>query len=137
MGALLFPRQVLANGLARAMNKAEKLVYEDLVARGFFVSLPRKSASINGVDLIAMKNGEAFRIEVKKVVVGKKCKTVKPVMRSGRSCDWIALVLPKDIVYQPMEDHLRCCGKTGTRGITALAKLREMLIAGIETGDTL
>ena len=116
------------------MNNAESLIRKDLIERGFAVSQPRKFGA-NGIDLTAMKNGEAFTIEVKTIVRSKRSKMVKPVLRAGRQCDWVALVDGRSIIYQPMADHLRCCGKAGARGVTALLKLKEMLIAGDETGD--
>lgn len=116
-------------------NSAELTVRLDLRARGFDVSATRRNGA-NGVDLTAMKNGIAITIEVKNIVNGRKSKTVKPVQKSGLRCDWIALVFGSEIIYQPMRDHLKCCGKTGTRGVTELLKLRQMLIAVESTGDT-
>ena len=112
------------------MNKAEKQVYDDLCSRGFVVSR-QHAGSANGVDLVAMKEGSAVSIEVKSVVIGARAKTVRPVLSSGRKCNWIAIVLGSDIIYQPMSEHLKLCSQSGSRGVTELIKLRQMIIAEI------
>lgn len=118
-------------------NKSEKLVRDYLIKNGFIVSdLLEESA--NGVDLVAIKNGKTLLIEVKSAIYGSKSVTIKPVLKSGKLCNTIAMVFKNNtIIIQPMSEHLKLCSKSGSRGVTELAKLREMIIAGIETGDVM
>lgn len=107
---------------------AEKIVCDDLKRRGFLVTKPRKSASENGIDVVAIKDGVALLVEVKSVLFSKKAVKIKPVQKAGKQCDVIAIVYDKTVIYQPMSDHLKLCtSKCGTRGVTELIRLNKIL----------
>lgn len=83
-----------------------------------------KKDSTNGPDLTIAKNGRSFRVEVKKVLMSKKSCAVKPVQRSAKQCDAIALLLPNDIlILQPMYEHAKLCSASGQRSLTNLVRL--------------
>lgn len=109
------------------MNITEIKVKSFLESKGFVVTKPRADSS-NGVDLMAIKSGVGFTIEVKKVAVGNKCTRTDKVDKSGLSCDLIAMVTPKNnVILQPMREHLALCSPKGTRGITDLVKIVDLL----------
>lgn len=114
-----------------------------MVKRGWQV-FDLKNDSANGPDMTIARGGKTYRGEVKNAMRGQRCWKVKPVGKSGQQCEIIIIVLPDhNLIIQPMAEHLSLCSKNGDRFITMLveinaqeAKLREMIVAGLETGDT-
>lgn len=104
-------------GRKGVMNKEEKIVREKLITMGFLVSKQRADCA-NGIDLIAMKDGIPFLIEVKKAYFNSRSWKVPKIQKSGLSCDIIAIVLEEQVIFESMEDHLKLCDKGGFRSIT-------------------
>lgn len=100
------------------------IVRTHLIDLGFEVTTPNHP-NANGVDLTVMKDGHAFTVEVKSASRTTrswrvpKCHTIS---------DYIAIVMPNTSVrLEVMSDHLRLCGSDGSRHITRLVKLIELL----------
>ena len=106
---------------------AEELVRNHLVGKGFTVSRQGESENANGIDIVAIKDTQAFLIEVKLVSEGRRNTTVTPVLTAGKTCDYVALVTPKqNIIFQPMTEHLALCSKNGSRGVTQLVRITDL-----------
>ena len=107
------------------MNKEERVVREKLLALGFVVS-NQKSDCANGVDLIAMKDGKPFLIEVKKAYYNSRAWKIPKVQKSGLVSDIIAVVINDYVIFESMKDHLKLCDKGGFRSITKIAEFLKM-----------
>jgi Holliday junction resolvase-like predicted endonuclease len=105
-------------------NYHESIVRKILVSRGFILST-QADEKTNGVDIVAMKDGKAFLIEVKKAKLHNRAWQIDPVSRKqSLLCNTIAIVLPcKTVVFEPMSQHLKLCSKNGVRYITELVNL--------------
>lgn len=102
---------------------SEKTVCDFLQSKGFTVSA-HSSEAANGYDVVAIKNGEYFTIEVKTACKSNRCYRVGRVSKAASKCTHIAIVTPKgNIIIQTMSDHLRLCSRDGTRRITLLVKI--------------
>jgi HJR/Mrr/RecB family endonuclease len=109
-------------------NTSESLVRKRLKSKGFQLSTQRDEKT-SGVDIIAMKDGKAFLIEVKKAKLHNRAWQVDPVSKKQSVvCDTVAIVLPcKTVVFEPMSQHLKLCSKNGVRYITELVNLVTMV----------
>lgn len=106
----------------------KEMVRSYLKAKGFTVSRDLKAETSNGIDIVAIKDNLYFTIEVKSVAVSKKSLTVKKILASGKKCDYIAIVTPRNkIIFQPMLEHLKMCSPSGERGVTKLVRLYDSL----------
>lgn len=104
-------------------NKAETKVRQILYNRGFALD-DQKDERHSGVDIVAMKNGKVFLIEVKKANYHNRAWQVDAVSKKQREvCDTIAIVTPKGIFIQPMKEHLKLCTKNGMRYVTEMVNL--------------
>lgn len=81
----------------------------------------------NGQDMTVAKAGRTLRVEVKTVVPGTRAWRIKPVKPLRQKDDLIALVIKSRVFVQPMRDHLACCSDDGSRSVTDLVKLIELL----------
>lgn len=118
-------------------NKPETAVRKFLHQQGFQLDQQRDERS-NGVDIIAMKNGETLLIEVKNALRHSRAWQVDKVSKAQQiTCNTIAIVTPMGIILEPMSQHLRLCSKTGSRYITELVnlmKIVEKLGSGRDSG---
>jgi Holliday junction resolvase-like predicted endonuclease len=105
-------------------NKAEKLVREHLCKMGFSLDSQRDERH-NGVDVVALKNGMALLIEVKKAKRHNRAWQVDPVSEKQKAvCTTIAIVLPNgSVLFEPMSQHLKLCAKNGMRYLTEMVNL--------------
>ena len=88
--------------------------------RGANVLKP-KSGFANGVDLVAVTDKDALRVEIKKLYYASRAWKTKPVGKNRMNDDFIAVVFPCGYVFvERMEDHLKCCTKSGYRFFTVI-----------------
>lgn len=96
-----------------------KLAVDFLKENGCTVLKP-KNKNHHGPDLNAIKNETAFRIEVKKLRKQKYSYIVDKVEENRKSDDFIIVVYKNEVIlFQSMETHLRLCGSSGQRILTA------------------
>lgn len=98
---------------------SEVRVAEMLRARGWHVDV----TTSRGPDLVVYAQGTQTTVEVKRASKHprKNSWTVTAVMPRRRGDDMIAIVFPCGAIYsEPMAEHLRNCGKTGTRTVTGI-----------------
>jgi Holliday junction resolvase-like predicted endonuclease len=109
-------------------NKAENIVRNVLKLRGFSLDEQRDERH-NGIDIVAMKDGKALLIEVKKAKRHNRAWQIDPVSRKQQvTCNTIAIVLPNDdVVFEPMSQHVKLCAKNGLRYLTELVNLASVL----------
>jgi HJR/Mrr/RecB family endonuclease len=108
-------------------NKPETTVRKYLLQQGFQLDQQRDERS-NGVDIVAMKNGETLLIEVKNAIRHSRAWQVDKVSKAQQiTCNTIAIVTPMGIILEPMSQHLRLCSKGGTRYVTELVNLRKIV----------
>jgi HJR/Mrr/RecB family endonuclease len=108
-------------------NKPETTVRKYLLQQGFQLDQQRDERS-NGVDIVAMKNGETLLIEVKNAIRHSRAWQVDRVSKAQQiTCNTIAIVTPVGIILEPMSQHLRLCSKGGTRYVTELVNLRKIV----------
>lgn len=102
---------------------SEKLVKEFLEERGFAVSL-RISKDNKRTSIVAIKHLKAYSIDVKTCATTNNSIIIKPISEAGLSCDLLAIVTPrKNIIFQPMKDHVNLMAKNGSRVVTKLVRL--------------
>lgn len=78
----------------------------------------------NGPDLTIAKNGKSYRVEIKLACKSTRSFRTTPVGKSGKNCDLVIIILPnKEIIIQPMLEHLKLCSKDGGRFITQLVEV--------------
>lgn len=108
-------------------NKSESTVRDLLLNNGFSLSEQADERKA-GVDIIAMKNGMALLIEVKKASLHNRAWQVDKVStKQAEVCDTIAIVTPYGVDILPMKDHLKLCKKDGKRYVTEVVKLHKAL----------
>jgi HJR/Mrr/RecB family endonuclease len=106
-------------------NKAETEVRDMLKHLGFLLST-QKDERHSGVDVIAMKDGKVFLIEVKKANLHSRAWQVDKVSKKQQViCDTIAIVTPYGIELTPMKDHIKLCAKNGMRYVTEIVALHK------------
>jgi hypothetical protein len=110
----------------KKQNKSEKIVQKFLIKQGFTVSDPLNIGE-NGIDLVAVKNGESFLIEVKTAVYKSRSWLVKSLNKSGRLSDYIAIVFDNEVIFDTIEDHKRLCTKAGDRYLTKRLQFERVL----------
>lgn len=94
-----------------------------LISQGWTV-FNSKDDSANGIDLTIARDGRAYHVEIKKVLIGARSCSIKPVTGSGLKCEVIGILLPDDtVLLQPMHEHLKLCSVGGLRSITDLVRL--------------
>jgi hypothetical protein len=76
----------------------------------------------NGPDLWCLdRQGRAVSVEVKTTrLLREGVWQVPPCDTAGKTCNLIAIVFPKYVLVEPMEDHLRACSPQGYRGLSRL-----------------
>jgi predicted RecB family endonuclease len=105
-------------------ESAEAIVAKHLRDRGFAVAI-KESESSNGIDIVAIKNGKYFTIEVKGCIASTRTLVVGGLSKSGLISTHVAIVTPKkNVIFQTTEDHLKLCRKTDKR--RAVTKLVEI-----------
>jgi len=105
------------------LMSSEKIVATYLHENGFVVAVSNSENS-NGIDVVAIKDAKYFTVEVKTACKASKSLNVKPIGKSGKVCDYIAIVTPNgNVIFNTMEEHLKLCSKKGTRGVTKLVRL--------------
>ena len=108
-------------------NKAESSVRKALKALGFTVN-KQKDQTYEGVDIVAMKNGEVLLIEVKKAYKHNRAWQVDAVSEKQRIVsNTVAIVTPNGILFQPMKEHLKLCTKNGMRYVTESVNMLKLL----------
>lgn len=108
-------------------NKSETIVRKFLQQQGFQLDQQRDERS-NGVDIVAMKDGETLLIEVKPALRHSRAWQVDKVSKVQQlTCNTIAIVTPMVIILEPMSQHLRLCSKAGSRYITELVNLQTIV----------
>jgi Holliday junction resolvase-like predicted endonuclease len=108
-------------------NKAESKVRRILKNNGFVLS-SQKDQTNEGVDIVAMKEGEVLLIEVKKANLHNRAWQVDSVSKKQRVlCNTIAIVTPTHVVFQPMKEHLKLCAKNGMRYVTELVGMCKLI----------
>lgn len=111
-------------------NLPESNVRKFLKKQGFTLSKQRDERS-NGVDIVAIKNGEVLLIEVKKAIHHNRAWQVDPVSKNQRiTCNTIAIVTPHGIIVEPMAQHLKLCTKNGMRYVTETVRLMGLVSKG-------
>jgi hypothetical protein len=114
---------------------SEKLVREFLEKRGFSVA-GHGPEQANGIDIVAIKGGHYFLIEVKRAFKQSRAMRVKNVGTSGSKCNYVAIVTPKNnVILQPMSEHKKLSSQCGSRAVTELVRIHDMLLEGEGTGD--
>lgn len=113
--------------------KNEDYVRNFLKENGFTVNDSKKEEA-NGIDIIALKDGNSYLIEVKKAV-GNKSRLgyqIKSVSKKSEICDLIAVVTPnKNVFFLCMKNHLKNYrGKT--RGVSKLVYFNDDLTRKIK-----
>ena len=109
-------------------NRYEKIVRQRLIEKGFQLDTQRDERC-NGVDIVAMKNGKALLIEVKKAKLHNRAWQVDPVSKIQQTtCNTIAIVLPNGLVIvEPMVQHLKLCAKNGVRYFTEMVNVTRLI----------
>lgn len=101
------------------------IVSNHFEALGFKVIYIPGKDSTNGPDLWVVKNGRPVSVEIKIARVKAKGELeVTPVTKNRMNDDLIAIVIENYVLIEPMKDHLKCCSKGGTRGLTPLLGIR-------------
>jgi Holliday junction resolvase-like predicted endonuclease len=108
-------------------NRAESKVRKVLVANGFSLSRQRDQTH-EGIDIVAMKDGEVLLIEVKKAKFHNRAWQIDAVSRKQAvTSNTIAIVMPNGaVIFQPMKEHLKLCAKNGLRYITELVNMNNL-----------
>jgi hypothetical protein len=110
-------------------ERVKEIDTQDLLKRefgklGFSILFVNRPPSANGVDLWVQKEGRRpMSVEIKRARKDRKTKAFKvdPVQRLRTKDDLIAIIINKDyVLIESMEDHLKCCSKTGVRALTTL-----------------
>lgn len=108
-------------------NKAESAVRKLLKALGFIVN-KQKDQTYEGVDIVAMKNGEVILIEVKKAYQHNRAWQVDAVSKKQKIVsNIVAIVTPNGVIFQPMKEHLKLCTKNGMRYVTETVNMLKLL----------
>ena len=108
-------------------NRAESVVRKVLRENGFTLSKQRDQTN-EGVDIVAMKEGEVLLIEVKKASRHNRAWQVDAVSKKQAVVsDTIAIVTPHAIIFQPMKEHLKLCTKNGMRYVTELVNMTKLM----------
>jgi HJR/Mrr/RecB family endonuclease len=108
-------------------NKSETLVRKFLKQQGFELDQQRDERS-NGVDIVAMKDGQTLLIEVKPALQHSRAWQVDRVSKVQQlTCNTIAIVTPVGIILEPMSQHLKLCSKGGSRYVTELVNLQKIV----------
>jgi Holliday junction resolvase-like predicted endonuclease len=108
-------------------NKEELEVRRVLKKLGFKLN-KQQDERAEGVDIIAMKNGEVLLIEVKKARYHKRAWQVDAVSKKQQKLsNTIAIVTNKTILFEPMSQHLKLCTKNGMRYVTEAVDLLGVL----------
>jgi hypothetical protein len=107
-------------------NKSEEIVRKFLIKKGFTVS-DTLNVGENGIDLIAIKDGQSFLIEVKTAVFKSRSWLVKGLNKSGNLSDYIAIVFDNEVIFDTIEDHKRLCTKAGDRYLTKRLQFERVL----------
>lgn len=76
-------------------QESENRVAKFLVDKGFSVSQVDKTNS-NGIDIVAIKNGEHFLIEVKSPIYTSRSWRIK---KSHNKADYVAWIMPNNEIY--------------------------------------
>jgi len=108
-------------------NRAESKVRKILRGNGFTLS-KQKDEKHEGIDIVAMKDGEVLLIEVKKAKLHNRAWQVDAVSRKQSVIsNTIAIVMPNgSVIFQPMREHLKLCAKNGLRYITELVNINNL-----------
>lgn len=111
----------------KAHQKAQDgqtLVRQWLEANSFVVA-EVKNVSANGVDILAIKNGVGFTVEVKTVIGGERGSRVK---KPHPKSDFIAVVMPSGHIYvETTADWMKLTAKDGTRSMTKVVDFYRLL----------
>lgn len=108
-------------------NIPETKVRKYLKQQGFTLNNQKDERS-NGVDIVAIKDGEVLLIEVKKAIRHNRAWQVDSVSKKQRiTCNTIAIVIPSGVILEPMSQHLKLCTKNGMRYITENVNLMGLL----------
>lgn len=108
-------------------NLAENKVRKVLRANGFTLSKQRDQTH-EGVDIVAMKEGEVLLIEVKRAKLHNRAWQVDAVSKKQAIVsNTVAIVTPTSVVFQPMKEHLKLCTKNGMRYVTELVGICKLL----------
>lgn len=108
-------------------NWAETKVRKVLRENGFTLSKQRDQTH-EGVDIVAMKQGEVLLIEVKKAKLHNRAWQVDAVSKKQSIVsNTVAIVTPTSVVFQPMKEHLKLCTKNGMRYVTELVGMCKLL----------
>jgi len=105
-------------------NLSQRRVVEFLKDHNFILS-EVKSPTTNGIDIVAIKDSKNISVEVKSVIRSSRSwKVRKPNIKS----DYIAVVMPSGTIhFESMSDWLSLCSKDGSRSITKLVNLYELI----------
>lgn len=105
-------------------QQSQSIVRKLLEESGFTVA-EVGSVTTNGVDLVAIKNGRHYSIEVKSACKTKRAWIIKKVTAP---CDFVAIVMPtQDVHFDRIADHEKLTSKNGNRMITQLVHLYQLL----------
>jgi len=108
-------------------NRAETRVRKVLRDNGFTLSRQRDEKH-EGVDIVAMKDGQVLLVEVKKATRHNRAWQVDPVSKKQAIVsNTIAIVTPAGVVFQPMKEHLKLCASNGMRYVTELVNMIRIL----------
>lgn len=108
-------------------QQAQTLVREILELSGFTVA-EVKNVSANGIDIVAIKSGEQFCIEVKTTFYTSRSWRVKKIHTKA---DYVFVLLPSGHLYiQDAISWRKAASIGGDRGITHIVRLYEALGTG-------
>ena len=108
-------------------NRAENKVRKVLLENGFTLSRQRDERN-EGVDIVAMKDGQVLLIEVKKANRHNRAWQVDAVSKKQSIVsNTIAIVTPNGVFFQPMKEHLKLCTKNGMRYVTELVNMVKLM----------
>lgn len=90
---------------------------------GFKIIFFNDVNNANGVDMYvqAHTNKRPLSVEIKKASYQRASKSlrVEPVLHSRKGDDLVAILVKGDyVLIQSMEEHLKCCNKSGYRNLT-------------------
>lgn len=115
----------MKNPLQKAKD-AQGVVRKYLVMNGFEVA-EVSNVSANGIDILAIKNGKGYAVEVKSVIRGDRGSRVK---KPHPKSDLVAVVLPNGFIHIELtSDWNRLCQKDGSRSLTRLVDFHELVTA--------
>jgi hypothetical protein len=105
-------------------QNSQDVVVSYLISKGFTVAEVNHVTS-NGLDVVAIKNGVSFRIEVKTLYYSSRSWRAK---KPHPHAQYVAVVFPnQSIRFETVDDWNKTADNSGVKMFTSLMKLYEQL----------